>query len=131
MMPKFSMDTIRIWAMMLKHFRLSTPNGRGDAISRRAVGRVMWTYGHRLKSSADARRLDKRARRDDMLARVIVQIGLFLALQGAVLFVAAGTVEWPGAWTFLGIMGAGSLAISVWLLKHDPVLLAERLSPVV
>jgi protein-S-isoprenylcysteine O-methyltransferase Ste14 len=66
-----------------------------------------------------------------MLARVIVQIGLFLALQGAVLFVAAGTVEWPGAWTFLGIMGAGSLAISVWLLKHAPALLAARLSPVV
>jgi len=66
-----------------------------------------------------------------VLARVIVQIVLFLAFQGAVLFVAAGTVDWPGAWAFLGIMGAGSLAISLWLLKHDPALLAERLSPVV
>lgn len=66
-----------------------------------------------------------------MLARVIVQIVLFLALQGAVLFVAAETVEWPGAWAFLGIMGAGSLAISLCLLTHDPALLAERLVPVV
>ena len=66
-----------------------------------------------------------------MRDRVIIQIVMFLTLQGDVLFVAAGTVEWPGAWAFLGIMGAGSLAISVWLLKHDPTLLAERLSPVV
>jgi hypothetical protein len=50
---------------------------------------------------------------------------------GAMLLVAAGTVEWPGGWVFLGIMGTGSLAISLWLLKHDPALLAERLSPVV
>ena len=66
-----------------------------------------------------------------MRARVIVQIVIFLALQGAVLFVAAGTVAWPGACAFLGIMGAGAWAISVWLLKHDPALHAERLSPVV
>jgi hypothetical protein len=66
-----------------------------------------------------------------VLARIIVQTVLFLALQGEVLFVAAGTVQWPGAWAFLGIMGTGSLAISFWLLKHDPALLAERLSPVV
>ena len=115
---------------MVKNFRRSSPNDEIH-ISRRAIGRVMWKHRRILKSSAAAGRLDDRAMRDDVLARVIVQIVLFLALQGAALFVAAGTVEWPGAWAFLGIMGAGSLAISVWLLKHDPALLAERLSPVV
>ena len=77
-------------------------------ISCRAVGRVMWQPGPRRKRSAAAGRLDDRARRDDVRARVIVQIVIFLALQGAVLFVAAGTVAWPGAWAFLGIMGAGA-----------------------
>jgi hypothetical protein len=28
--PKFSTDTIRIWAMMLQNFHISSPNGRGD-----------------------------------------------------------------------------------------------------
>ena len=45
-----------------------------------------------------------------MLARVIVQIVLFLALQGAGLCVVAETVEWPGACALLGIIDAGSLA---------------------
>jgi hypothetical protein len=92
---------------MLTHFRRSTPNDEIH-ISRRAIGRVMWKQRRILKSSAAAGRLDDRARRDDVRARVIVQIVIFLALQGAVLFVAAGTVAWPGAWAFLGIMGAGA-----------------------
>jgi protein-S-isoprenylcysteine O-methyltransferase Ste14 len=63
-----------------------------------------------------------------MLARLIRQTVAFLAVMAALLFVPAGTVDWPAAWVFLGEMGAVSLAVGVWLERHDPALLAERMS---
>jgi len=47
------------------------------------------------------------------------------------LFLPAGTLAWPQAWTFLVIFNACSQAIGVWLLKTDPALLEARMrSPV-
>ncbi|MEM5373106.1 isoprenylcysteine carboxylmethyltransferase family protein [Paraburkholderia azotifigens] len=62
-----------------------------------------------------------------MIARLIVQTVLWLAGMGAVLFGAAGTLAWPGAWWYLFEMGALGLWIGVWLARYDPALLAERL----
>lgn len=64
-----------------------------------------------------------------MTRRVIVQNVLWIAAMAAILFVPAGTLAWPGAWAFLAIMAAGGLTISLWLARHDPALLAERLAP--
>jgi protein-S-isoprenylcysteine O-methyltransferase Ste14 len=47
---------------------------------------------------------------------------------GAVMFVAAGTLAWPGAWAFLALMLGTSLITGPLLAKHDPGLLRERLS---
>jgi protein-S-isoprenylcysteine O-methyltransferase Ste14 len=46
------------------------------------------------------------------------------------LFVPAGTVAWPAAWVFLIEMAAASLAVGLWLARHDPALLRERMSGV-
>jgi protein-S-isoprenylcysteine O-methyltransferase Ste14 len=43
------------------------------------------------------------------------------------LLVPAGTLDWPAAWGFLAEMGVLSLALGLWLARHDPALLAERL----
>jgi protein-S-isoprenylcysteine O-methyltransferase Ste14 len=64
-----------------------------------------------------------------MLPRLIIQNVLWLAGMAALIFIPAGTVQWPGAWIFLAEMGIGGLAIGLWLAKRDPTLLAERLSP--
>jgi protein-S-isoprenylcysteine O-methyltransferase Ste14 len=64
-----------------------------------------------------------------MLARLIVRTGLWLGVQAALLFGAAGTVRWPGAWVYLIEIGAGGLVIGSALARHDPALLAERLAP--
>ena len=64
-----------------------------------------------------------------MVPRLIIQTVLWIAGMAALLFIPAGTVRWPGAWIFLAEMGAGGLVIGLWLAKHDPSLLAERLSP--
>ncbi len=66
-----------------------------------------------------------------MVPRLIVQTAVWIAVTAAILLIAAGTLRWPGAWVFLAEMGGGGLAIGLWLAKHDPGLLAERLSPVI
>ena len=65
-----------------------------------------------------------------MLARLIVQTVAFVAVMAGLLFVPAGTVDWLGAWVFIGEMAVASVAIGVWLARHDPALLEERMSGV-
>jgi protein-S-isoprenylcysteine O-methyltransferase Ste14 len=63
-----------------------------------------------------------------MLARLIVQTVAFVAVLAAVLFVPAGTVAWAGAWVFIAEMAVPSVVIGVWLARHDPALLRERMA---
>lgn len=52
---------------------------------------------------------------------------LWIVLMAVLLFAAAGTLDWPGAWVFLGEFAAGGLAVTGWLARRDPGLLKERL----
>jgi protein-S-isoprenylcysteine O-methyltransferase Ste14 len=64
-----------------------------------------------------------------MIVNLIVQTIVWFGAMGAVLFLSAGTLDWPAAWVFLGEMVAISV-IGSWLLaRHDPALLAEQLRP--
>jgi protein-S-isoprenylcysteine O-methyltransferase Ste14 len=58
-----------------------------------------------------------------------VQTLLWLAAMGALLFLPAGGLHWPGAWAFLAEMAGLGLASGLWLARRDPGLLAERLAP--
>jgi protein-S-isoprenylcysteine O-methyltransferase Ste14 len=66
-----------------------------------------------------------------MLRRLIIQTVAFIAVLAALLFVPAGTLDWPSAWVFLGEMAAASVLVGGWLARHDPALLQERLSGLV
>jgi protein-S-isoprenylcysteine O-methyltransferase Ste14 len=57
-----------------------------------------------------------------------MRAGFSFAGIGMLLFVAAGTVRWVGAWVFLFEITLGGLATESWLAKRDPDLLAERRS---
>lgn len=50
-----------------------------------------------------------------------------LAFVGALLFGAAGTLNWPAAWLYLALAAAISFGAGPWLARNDPALLAERL----
>jgi protein-S-isoprenylcysteine O-methyltransferase Ste14 len=63
-----------------------------------------------------------------MVTRLVVQTTLWLAGMAGVLFLAAGDWRWPQAWALLAELGVCSFAVSFWLLRHDPALLASRLS---
>ena len=58
--------------------------------------------------------------------KLIVQTTLWVAAMGALLFVPAGTLVWPGAWVFLAEIWGLGLAVGFWLLRYDPALLKER-----
>lgn len=53
-------------------------------------------------------------------------VGVFL-LFALALFLPAGTIVWPAGWTFLGLFFAFMLLVNLWLLKHNPGLLQERM----
>ena len=60
-----------------------------------------------------------------MLAAQIA--GMFVVFTLA-LFVAAGTINWPAGWAFLVLFFGFTIAISIWLLRHNPGLLTERMT---
>ena len=64
-----------------------------------------------------------------MVARLIVQIVVWFGGMGALLFLSAGTLDWPGAWVFLAEMVGLALVTGLMLAWHDPALLKERLGP--
>jgi protein-S-isoprenylcysteine O-methyltransferase Ste14 len=66
-----------------------------------------------------------------MIVRLIVQTFIWFSAMGILLFLAAGTFAWPGAWAYLVLMVALSFILGINLARHDPGLLRERMgSPV-
>jgi protein-S-isoprenylcysteine O-methyltransferase Ste14 len=66
-----------------------------------------------------------------MIWRAVRQSVLWHAFLAVLLFVPAGTLAWPAGWAFLILMAICGMAITLWLARHDPALLAERLgSPI-
>ncbi len=63
-----------------------------------------------------------------MIVRMVIQTAIGLAAMGVVLFLAAGDWVWPQGWIFLGEVGGSTFALNFWLARHDPALLATRLS---
>ncbi|MCX4164876.1 MULTISPECIES: isoprenylcysteine carboxylmethyltransferase family protein [Paraburkholderia] len=66
-----------------------------------------------------------------MIVRMFAQTFVFLVGMGVLMFGAAGTLAWPGAWCYLLELGALSVWLGLWLARHDPALLAERLGNIV
>src|SRR6266851_112066 len=66
--------------------------------------------------------------RAPMIARLVIQTTAWLLAMAVLLFVPAGRIDWPGAWAFLAEMAAMGFGLGFWLARHDPALLAERMS---
>jgi protein-S-isoprenylcysteine O-methyltransferase Ste14 len=66
-----------------------------------------------------------------MIVNMVIRTVIWTAITGALLFVSAGTVRWPGAWVLLGELSGLGLVSGIAIGRHDPALLRERMrSPV-
>lgn len=54
-------------------------------------------------------------------------VGTFVVF-GLALFLAAGTIVWPSGWAFLVLFFGFTIALTRWLLRHNPGLLTERMT---
>jgi len=59
--------------------------------------------------------------------RIIVQSTVGLGILFALLFGCAGTFNWPEAWLFILIQLSSSTVMVLWMKKHNPELLKERM----
>lgn len=59
----------------------------------------------------------------DLAGRLVIMFLLFASL----LFVSAGTLSWLAGWLFLILYFGFGILLSLWLLRHDPGLLKERM----
>src|SRR6476469_1249243 len=62
-----------------------------------------------------------------MLIKLLIQIVLWQGVMAILLFAPAGTINWTGAWIFLVETSVVSVVLGLWLARHDPMLLKERL----
>ena len=62
-----------------------------------------------------------------MIVRMIVQTFIWFGAMAILLFLAAGTLAWPGAWAYLILMIMLSFTLGIDLARRDPGLLQERM----
>jgi protein-S-isoprenylcysteine O-methyltransferase Ste14 len=60
-----------------------------------------------------------------VLVGQLVYLVLFFSLP---MFLAAGTIAWPAGWVYLALFFSFVFAITLWLFRHNPDLLKERMT---
>jgi len=66
-----------------------------------------------------------------LAARVTIRSAFWIALMALLLFFPAGRWNWPQGWVFLAVFVLASTAFGIWMYRHDPGLLAERVGPLI
>jgi protein-S-isoprenylcysteine O-methyltransferase Ste14 len=66
-----------------------------------------------------------------MVARLVKQSVVWFAFLVALMFIPAGTLNWPAGWIFLAEFGLSGFLMTRWMLRHNPDLLAERMGPLI
>lgn len=62
-----------------------------------------------------------------MLAKVWIALAIEAVIFAGLLFGSAGTLSWPPAWAFLGVVSVGAYLITRLVARHDPALIGERI----
>jgi protein-S-isoprenylcysteine O-methyltransferase Ste14 len=63
----------------------------------------------------------------NLLLRLVLQTVVWLVIMGAMLFLGAGTMDWPQGWAFVALFAALSAVFGVVTIKRNPTLLQARL----
>ncbi len=59
---------------------------------------------------------------------LVAQIAVMLLVFALILFLSAGTITWIFGWIFLALFFCVDIAFILWLYKHNPGLLQERMT---
>ncbi len=62
------------------------------------------------------------------MAKYLPQLAAWTVLMAVLVFYPAGTLAYPGGWGFVVLFAAGGVATVLWLSKHSPSLLRERMA---
>jgi protein-S-isoprenylcysteine O-methyltransferase Ste14 len=60
------------------------------------------------------------------LVRAVIGLALFVVLVPALLFIAAGTTDWPMAWVYAALLLSSTVGSRLIVLKRNPETLRER-----
>jgi protein-S-isoprenylcysteine O-methyltransferase Ste14 len=63
---------------------------------------------------------------EPVTGRALLGLLSLVVVLGLATFLPAGTLRFPEAWAFLAVFAGASLAITLYLVRHDPALLARR-----
>jgi protein-S-isoprenylcysteine O-methyltransferase Ste14 len=61
-------------------------------------------------------------------ARIALHFAIWFGVICATLFGAAGTLAWREAWLYVGVQVALSASLAIWLKRHNPELLQNRMT---
>jgi len=64
----------------------------------------------------------------DLSRRAYRDLAIFLAVLAVCLFLPALTLAWWQAWLYFAVFAGATVAITAYFLKHDPELVANRMS---
>jgi protein-S-isoprenylcysteine O-methyltransferase Ste14 len=67
----------------------------------------------------------------NLIRRLMTQNTVWIVTLGVLLFVPAGSLDWPAAWLFLATLGFLGIVGGFWFVKINPGLLAERMRPMI
>jgi protein-S-isoprenylcysteine O-methyltransferase Ste14 len=59
---------------------------------------------------------------------LVAQTAILFLVIALLLFLPAGTIAWLSGWIFLVLFFGATIAATVWLYRHDPGLLQERMT---
>src|SRR6202012_3249009 len=59
-------------------------------------------------------------------AKALISLAILMIIMAALIFIAAGTLDYWQAWVFLAVYLASSLGITLYLMGRDPMLLQRR-----
>jgi protein-S-isoprenylcysteine O-methyltransferase Ste14 len=60
-------------------------------------------------------------------AKALISLAVLMIIMAALIFIAAGTLDYWQAWVFLAVYLASSLGITLYLMGRDPMLLQRRM----
>lgn len=62
------------------------------------------------------------------VAELVIRLILTFVGFGLLLFLPAGTLDWPAAWVYVVLLFIFTIGITLWLSRFNPDLLSERVS---